>query len=1314
MTKGNSHIGPSSIGPVRVDGQASPRLRATLLSALALLAGALFFAAPAFAKEVHVYKSTFGTQGSGPGQLNGPTGIAVNDTTHEVYVVDSANNRVEDFAPNATTKVYEYAGEFNGFAAPTGAFSDPTEIAVDNSSSATDPSKGDVYVVDRGHNIVDKFSASGTYEAQLTGTPSYAFEHETIIKEEIKSVAVDPSGKVWLTQSIEYYAPQHRYKGDEGFIDEFNDAHVNEFLTEHTTAFGSFSEGLAVDNEDNLYLDDGNDYVKVNRAGETLANPFSADENPDGVATDPSNQEVFLDNDDAIGAFGSDGERIESFGQGYLSTSQRVAVDASDGMVYASDKKADDVVAFEEIALPSVGIVPPSERTTRSVTLNATVNPKGQPVKSCAFEYDTHEYKEGEAAHGTSVPCSPAAGGLGEGTSPVPVSAKVEGLAPEMQYYYRLVAQNEAPVSSQSENEGFFTGPKLGTGFVTEVTSSSAMLQTSIDSNGAVTEYRLEYGTGTAYEHSVSGSVGSGTSAVPVSVHLQTLAPSTTYHYLFVAAQDGESFAESDRTFRTQSVGSTTTLIDGRSWELVSPASKKGALIEPLENGGQVQAASDGTGIAYTVEGGAPVENPAGKLQRTQLLSERGPDGWSTQDLTLPQTLPENEDAAEELFHVEFEYMLFSPDLSSALVEPQMFGTPLLSPEATERTLYIRNDTNATFAPLVSPADVPPETKIEEPNFDTAFGTVSGFEWQMHVFAVTPDLGHVVFDSPMALTPEALDEENIERTTKEHETARLVQRNLYEWNDGTLQLVNILPGNEKVAYGRASGPIVSLAGTEGNAGLPDGDAQRAVSNDGQRIAWTWGNPYNISEPYKGLYVRDMVEEKTVRVGGPDAIYQTMNSEGSEIFYLENGDLYGYDWETGASTDLTAVHLAGESSAGVQELVSDVSEDGSYVYFVATGVLAEGGVSGSYNLYLLHDTGNGWTTAYVATLSKEDDMDWYAENFGAPILQHISSRVSPNGRYLVFMSNRSLTGYDNKDALSGERDEEVYEYDAQTGKLVCASCDPTGARPVGIYDDGSPQLVVDAGGVFGFGAGYNDIKDGRDGERFYHRLAGSVPGWDQLANISTYQPRYLSDSGRMFFDSPDGLVPQDTNKLEDVYEYEPEGIGGCTGSTFSATVLYEKELAGRPVEGCVGLVSSGTSSTESAFYDASENGDDVFFDTTAQLSSEDHDKSYDLYDAHVCTGEVPCRTSPVSAPPCDSGDSCKAAPSPQPAIFGAPASATFSGAGNVTPSPLAPAVKPKAKVVTCKKGYTKNRKSKCIKTKKKTKAKKSAHTNRRAN
>ena len=46
---------------------------------------------------------------------------------------------------------------------------------------------------------------------------------------------------------------------------------------------------------------------------------------------------------------------------------------------------------------------------------------------------------------------------------------------------------------------------------------------------------------------------------------------------------------------------------------------------------------------------------------------------------------------------------------------------------------------------------------------------------------------------------------------------------------------------------------------------------------------------------------------------------------------------------------------------------------------------------------------------------------------------------------------------------------------------------------------------------------------------------------------------------------------------------------------------------------------------------------------------------------------------MSSPPCEEGESCKAAPTPQPEIFGPPPSATFNGAGNVTPEPAKPAV-----------------------------------------
>lgn len=270
---------------------------------------------------------------------------------------------------------------------------------------------------------------------------------------------------------------------------------------------------------------------------------------------------------------------------------------------------------------------------------------------------------------------------------------------------------------------------------------------------------------------------------------------------------------------------------------------------------------------------------------------------------------------------------------------------------------------------------------------------------------------------------------------------------------------------------------------------------------------------------------------------------------------------------------------------------------------------------------------------------------------------MTSRVSSSGRYLVFMSARSLTGYDNRDAVSGEADEEVYLYDEASGRLRCLSCDPTGARPHGVCEESeAPEQapLVDPNVLW-----------------LHHSIAGNIPGWtrggDQGADLELdYPSRVLSDEGRVFFDSTDALVPQDTNGREDVYEYEPEGIGSCTRS-----------------EGCVALISSGTSSDESAFLDASgkgpggEEGEDVFFVTASRLVPQDVDSEFDVYDAHVCSSVAPCSNAPVPAPLCTSGDSCKAAPSPQPSIFGDPASATFSGAGNVAASVSTPAVTPKS-------------------------------------
>jgi hypothetical protein len=251
------------------------------------------------------------------------------------------------------------------------------------------------------------------------------------------------------------------------------------------------------------------------------------------------------------------------------------------------------------------------------------------------------------------------------------------------------------------------------------------------------------------------------------------------------------------------------------------------------------------------------------------------------------------------------------------------------------------------------------------------------------------------------------------------------------------------------------------------------------------------------------------------------------------------------------------------------------------------------------------------------------------------------------------------------------DEEVFLYDASKERLVCASCNPTGARPVGVFDAGETVsketgegtgLVVDRPMLWGPKGEANEVDSW---------LAGSIPGWTQLALARTlYQSRYLSNEGRLFFNSADALVPLATPRrqeevngkeqevgVENVYEYEPNGMGSCHSTG-----------------GCVGLISSGTSPHESAFLDASASGKEVFFLTAEKLpatngATQDVDTNFDVYDAHVCEESSPC-----SAPAVATASSCEEAPAstwctgavPHEQKLPPPLGATIPSSGNITP------------------------------------------------
>ncbi len=260
--------------------------------------------------------------------------------------------------------------------------------------------------------------------------------------------------------------------------------------------------------------------------------------------------------------------------------------------------------------------------------------------------------------------------------------------------------------------------------------------------------------------------------------------------------------------------------------------------------------------------------------------------------------------------------------------------------------------------------------------------------------------------------------------------------------------------------------------------------------------------------------------------------------------------------------------------------------------------AKQAVNGKDNLYELHYDGTQWSTTFIATLSGEDIPEWEGNQNGNTA--YLTARVSPNGRYLAFMSAAPITGYDNIDAnpaAKGARAEEVYLYDSATASLRCVSCDPSGARPAGVLDTEKAGeglgLLVDRRLVWG-----------REGQE--HWLAGNIPGWTaQTLTSALFQSRYLSDEGRLYFNSPDDLVPAASNGKEDVYEYEPSGVGSCQS----------------PSGACVSLISGGSSDRESAFIEATPDGSSVFFITEARLLPQDTDTAFDIYDARECTAAL---------------------------------------------------------------------------------------------
>jgi hypothetical protein len=681
--------------------------------------------------------------------------------------------------------------------------------------------------------------------------------------------------------------------------------------------------------------------------------------------------------------------------------------------------------------------------------------------------------------------------------------------------------------------------------------------------------------------------------------HTYTLALAAAALLLSPAANSFAAETPACPNQQAREQNNSTSLADCRAYEMVSPLDKNGGNISPIDgvqNGGVVQATPDGSKITYASLASFGSE-PKGAPIGGQYLATRGAEGWSTQNISPPQTTPGALNGEGAI------YKAFSADLSQGLQFADPLSPPLGGAPEGYTNYYLANLEGAGIQATVTAT--PPEAN------SSFFITFAG---------ATPDLQHSVYTTPAALTPGAT------RGIAEN------RPNIYEWSHGQLQAINVPP--EPVAPGE------TLTGA----------FYQGISNDGATVFWTSG-----LEAGERLYAREDLntsQPKTVELDArlsSNGSFLAASASGSKAFFVGSRELYEYDLSTEKLTDLTPTPNPGE--AGLMGVLG-ASEDGAYIYFVASGALAQGAEQQECqnansetgcNLYVWHE-GGGIT--FIGRLTGADNIRGQEGGPGARdwgIFPRRTARVSPDGRSVVFMSEVSLTGYDNAGAtcvpevngagqVSGfapGKCQEVYLYEVGSG-LRCVSCNSSGAAPVG------PSEIQGATNFTHSEAIYDS-----------RLLTDGAPSADGH-----------NDGARVFFNSYDALVPRDTNGKEDVYQWESNGTGSC--------VL---------VAGCVSLISGGASDESSSFMDASANGSDVFFRTDQQLVGGDTDEQFDLYDAREDGGVV--------HPPelACTGTGCQGLPGAQP-IFATPATQTFNGEGNFE-APAGggrapnPPVKPKA-------------------------------------